>query len=339
MKYFVGLDVSLQETFITILSSEGEVVTEKSVLTEVDDIVDFLLSQNLTYEKLGIESGQLSIHLCKGLTKSGLNAICVDARHMSRLLSAKKVNKNDRNDALGIADMIRVNLYKEVKIKSDESCQIKILLGGRRQLVGVRQQTMATIRGLLKIQGIKIKPRINFNQTVIDNLLKNVNDKMIKLTIKSLLDALRQIESSLLELDQAAIKLCKNDEDCKLLTTIPGVGVVTAMTYKSTLDGAARFKDSSLVGAYMGLTPKQYASGEIDRHGSISKMGPKECRTMLYEAAQCLLIRSKKKSKLRSWGLKLKKKKGNKKAITATARKLAVIMHQMLIDRKEFCYQ
>ena len=334
MKYYVGLDVSLQETFITILSSEGEVIAEKSVLTEIGDIVDFLLSQNLIYEKIGIESGQFSIYLCKGLSKVGLNVICVDARHMSRLLQARKVNKNDKNDSFGIADMMRVNLYKEVKIKSDFSCQIKILLGGRRQLVRVRQQIMSTIRGLLKIQGIKIRPKIIFTQKLIDNLLK-VSDETTRLTFKSLITSLKQIESSLSELDKQAIELCKNDEDCKLLTTIPGVGFVTAMTYKSTLDEVARFKDSTLVGAYMGLTPKQYSSGD----GSISKQGPKESRTMLYEAAQCLLIRSKKKSKLRSWGLKLRKKKGNKKAITAVARKLAVIMHQMLIDRKEFCYQ
>ena len=339
MEYYCGLDVSMQETFITILDSKGEMVAEKSVLTEVKDIAQYLLSLDIVYQKIGIESGQFSIYLCKGLREDfGLNAICVDARHMSRLLQARKVNKNDRNDAFGIADMMRVNLYKEVKVKSDESCKIKILLGGRRKLVGVRLEIMATIRGLLKMEGIKIKPRIIFDQNLMDNLLKDSNSAT-KLTIKSLIASLKQIESSLSKLDKEAIKLCKNDEDCQLLTTVPGVGFVTAMTYKSTLDEVARFRDSSLVGSYMGLTPKQYSSGQIDRHGSISKQGPRECRTMLYEAAQCLLVRSKKKNKLKSWGLKLAKKKGKKKAIVAIARKLAVIMHQMLIDRKEFCYK
>jgi len=129
-----------------------------------------------------------------------------------------------------------------------------------------------------------------------------------------------------------------NDQDCKLLTTVPGVGVVTAMTYKATIDDEKRFKKSSAVGAYIGLTPKQYSSGEVNRQGNISKMGDKHTRTILYEAAQSLLITCKKKSKLKSWGLKLAKKKGRKKAIVALARKLAVIMHRMLVDKKEFCY-
>jgi len=337
MKYYVGLDVSLQETFIVILDQNGKMIKEAVVLSDPKSIGNYLLAQNIEYEKIGIESGQLSIYLCKGLIERGLNAICVDARHMSKLLSAK-INKNDRNDGYGIANMMRVNLYKEVKIKSDSSCQIKILLGGRRQLVRTRQQIMGTIRGLLKIHGIKIPPKILFKQKYIMELLKD-SDNISKLTIKSLLSSLTQIEKSLFKLNKEAIKLTKKDQDCKLLTTIPGVGSITAMTYKAALDEAERFKDSYTVGAYMGLTPRQYASGEIDRHGSISKMGPKECRTMLYEAAQSLLARSRKKSKLKTWGLKIAKKKGNKKAIVATARKLSVIMHQMLIDRKEFCYQ
>lgn len=86
--------------------------------------------------------------------------------------------------------------------------------------------------------------------------------------------------------------------------TTPEVGIITAMIYKATLDNPERFKNSETVGAYLGLTPKQYASGAIDRHGSISKMGPKECRTMLYEAAQTFLMCVKASSKLKSWGLR-----------------------------------
>jgi transposase len=120
------------------------------------------------------------------------------------------------------------------------------------------------------------------------------------------------------------------------MTTIPGVGVITAMTYKSNIDEPSRFENSEDVAAYIGLTPKQYASGEIDRHGSISKMGSKFCRTALYEAAQNIICISKKQTKLKKWGMKLLKKKGAKKAIVAVARKLAVIMHRMLVDRTEF---
>lgn len=155
MKYYSGLDVSLKETFISIVDEKGEIIKEGIVSSESSTIAEYLMKQGLEYELIGIESGQLSISLCKGLLSEGLKVVCVDARHMAAALSAR-INKNDKNDARGIAQMMRVGLYKEVQIKSDESCALKVLLGARRQLVNNKQQIIGTIRGLLKIYGIKL---------------------------------------------------------------------------------------------------------------------------------------------------------------------------------------
>lgn len=339
MKHYSGLDVSLKETFISIIDEKGKIVKEGVVASESSAIAEFLLGQNKKYESIGIESGQLSISMCKELRNLGLPVTCVDARHMAAALSAR-INKNDKNDARGIAQMMRVGLFKEVLVKSDEACQVKIILGSRRQLIRCREQIAGTIRGLLKIYGIKVNQRLssaNFAlkvQEMVHNL-----DEISQTSIESLVHSLEIIEESTRKLDKMLSEQSKKDEDCKLLTTVPGVGIIVAMTYKAAIDDLHRFETSYTVGAYMGLSPRQYASGEIDRHGSISKMGPVDCRNMLYEAAQVLLVKCKRTFKLRSWGLKLKKKKGMKKAIVAVARKLAVIMHKMLIDRKEFCYQ
>ncbi|UVW83824.1 IS110 family RNA-guided transposase [Wolbachia endosymbiont of Aedes albopictus] len=339
MKHYSGLDVSLKETFISIIDEKGKIVKEGVVASESSAIAEFLLGQNKKYESIGIESGQLSISMCKELRNLGLPVTCVDARHMAAALSAR-INKNDKNDARGIAQMMRVGLFKKVLVKSDEACQVKIILGSRRQLIRCREQIAGTIRGLLKIYGIKVNQRLssaNFAlkvQEMVNNL-----DEISQTSIESLVHSLEIIEESTRKLDKMLSEQSKKDEDCKLLTTVPGVGIIVAMTYKAAIDDLHRFETSYTVGAYMGLSPRQYASGEIDRHGSISKMGPVDCRNMLYEAAQVLLVKCKRIFKLRSWGLKLKKKKGMKKAIVAVARKLAVIMHKMLIDRKEFCYQ
>ena len=338
MDYYIGLDVSLSTTFISIVDEKGKIIEEQNMTTDSDVIADFLNKKGLSYKKIGIESGQLSISLCKKLLSKGLNVICVDARHMAAALSAR-INKNDKNDARGIAQMMRTGLYKEVLVKSDEACRVKILLGSRRQLVRVRQQLNGTIRGLLKIHGIKIGPRSDrniFNERIRQEI-KGL-DNISRSSIEELIINVESLEKSLAQLNKLATELCKKDEDCRLLTTVPGVGEITALTYKATIDDAARFNKSEVVGAYVGLSPRQYSSGEIDRHGSISKMGPKECRTMLYEAAQSIITVSKRNSKLKSWGLKLAKKKGTKKAIVAVARKLGVIMHKMLVDRKEFVY-
>ncbi|WMT84123.1 IS110 family transposase [Wolbachia endosymbiont of Listronotus oregonensis] len=339
MKYYSGLDVSLKETFISIVDEKGKIIKEEVVASESDAIAKCLLGQDKEYEVIGIESGQLSISMCKELRNFGLPVICVDARHMAAALSAR-INKNDKNDARGIAQMMRAGLYKEVLVKSDESCKIKVALGSRRQLICNKQQIIGTIRGLLKIYGIKLGKGAKFEIFAlrIQDAMNNL-DEISRSSIEALVCSLETIEESIRKLDKILSGQGEKDEDCKLLTTTPGVGMIVAMTFKAAIDNPYRFETSYTVGAYIGLTPRQYASGEVNHHGSISKMGPVECRSMLYEAAQVLLVVNKKKFKLKSWGLKLAKKKGMKKAIVAVARKLAVIMHRMLVDKTEFCYQ
>lgn len=337
MEYYIGLDVSLQETSVCVIDKTNKIIAETIIASDCEVLATYLAKNNYKQTSIiAIESGQLSIPLCKGLRAKGCNVICVDARHMASALSSR-INKNDKNDALGIARVLQTGWYKEVQIKSDENCELKVLLGSRRQLVSSRQQIMGTARGLLKIYGIKLGASTNGFAEQAAKQMKNLTE-VVRISIKLLLESLESIEKSLKEMDRLIEQHAKVDEDCKLLMTIPGVGKITAVTYKTSLDAAGRFKDSATVGAYMGLTPKQYSSGEVNRHGSISKMGPKECRCMLYEAAQSMLVVSNKHSKLKAWGMKIAKKKGNKKAIVAVARKLAVIMHKMLIDRSEFKY-
>ncbi len=332
--YYAGLDVSLDDTFVSIIDEEGKIIAEESVLTNVDSLSTYLKKINGSFKRIGIESGQLSISLCKGLSKKELPVICVDARHMAAALSSR-INKNDKNDARGIAQMIRAGLYKEVQVKSDEMCELKLILGSRRQLLRTKVKLMGTIRGLLKIYGFKIGTQAQFCDKV--RLLIKPLSSIVYSSIEALLACIEQQEESIKTMHQTLLDMGEKDEDCKRLMTIPGVGIITAMTYKITIDHPERFKHSENVGAYLGLTPKQYASGNISRHGSVSKFGSKECRATLYEAAQTLLMRVKTPLKIRSWGLKLAKKKGNKKAIVAVARKLSVIMHRMLIDKKDFC--
>lgn len=337
MSYYSGLDVSLKTTFISIVDEKGKIVRESEIATDIDCIKNYLLEGGEEYISIGLESGQLSIPLSKGLLKFGLPIKCVDARHMAAALSAR-INKNDKNDARGIAQMMRVNLYNEVQVKTDEACQHKVLLGSRNQLLNNQRQLKGTIRGLLKIWNIRIEAKRS--RSFISTVQERIKDLDIvsQSSITALLNSLSSIEKSVAELDELLMKVGKKDKDVQLLISTPGVGMITALTYKATLDDPRRFKHSAAVGAYLGLTPRQYASGEINRHGSISKMGPAICRSALYEAAFVLLVRCKRSCKLKAWGLKLMKKKGLKKAVVAVARKLAIIMHRMLMDKKEFNY-
>ena len=130
--------------------------------------------------------------------------------------------------------------------------------------------------------------------------------------------------------------MARGDEVCKRLMTVPGVGPIISLAYKATIDDPSRFKSSKAVAAHIGLTPRVYQSGEIDRSGNISKCGDKLLRHALYEAANSHLRISKKNSVLKAWGVKLAKRIGNKKALVAVARKLAIIMHRMWVNGSTF---
>ncbi len=155
MKYFTGLDLSLTTTFVAIVDGNNKIIKEGFVKTDIEEIFNFLEIEKFPNQKIGIESGQLSISMCKGLIQKGLDVVCVDARHMAAALSAR-INKNDKNDARGIANMIRVDCYKAVAVKSDEACQIKMLLGSRRQIINNRLQLCGTIRGLYHFPSLTI---------------------------------------------------------------------------------------------------------------------------------------------------------------------------------------
>src|SRR5262249_25957654 len=132
------------------------------------------------------------------------------------------------------------------------------------------------------------------------------------------------------------VRRAGNDAQVRRFMTVPGVGAITALCFLATIDDPTRFKRSRSVGAYLGLTTRRYASGEIDWTGRISKCGDKMLRSYLYEAANVMLTRVAKWSALKAWGIRIAKRTGLRKAKVDVARKLAVILHRMWIDGTEF---
>ena len=137
-------------------------------------------------------------------------------------------------------------------------------------------------------------------------------------------------------LHRCLLAIVRDDDVCRRLMTVPGVGPVVALTYRATVDVPARFRNSKAVGAVFGLTPSKYQSGEVNRTGAISRCGDEMMRMMLYEAAQIVLVRSTKWSWLKAWAMKIARHRGLKKAIVALARRLAAIMHRIWVDGTEF---
>ncbi len=158
----------------------------------------------------------------------------------------------------------------------------------------------------------------------------------LALIVEPLLVVRRVMRQQFIVLDKMLLDTVRHDPVCRRLMTAPGVGVVVALTYRATVDQPQRFVHSRAVGAHVGLTPRRYQSGEIDYDGSVSKSGDTMLRTMLYEAAQSLLVHPGKWSWLKAWGLRVAQRRGMRRAIVAVARRLAVVLHRMWVDGTEF---
>lgn len=337
MRYYVGLDVSMKETFICIEDETGKIMHQGRSKTDPELIANYLKKFQLSIAKVGLESGSLSHWLTEELRKLDIPAICIDARQMASILSVQ-INKTDKNDAKGIADAMRCSLYREVIQKSHQAIEIGTLMGSRRLMVMQKVQLKNAIRGFLKTYGIRLGSigDVSFIEKVKEKLSDQL--ALLKESIDGLLMCYQKVCEELKKLTKKVEELVEADEDAKRFMTIPGVGPITALTYKMEIDDPRKFKSSRSVGAYLGMTPRQYSSGETKKQGRVSKCGSQEMRSLLNEAATVLLCTSKKWSKLKAWGLKIQRKHGFKKATMAVGRKLAVIMHRMMMDKTDFIY-
>lgn len=335
MGYYVGLDVSMKETFICVMDKAGKIIKEGRSKTDPVEIADHLKKLKLDLTIAGIESGSLSQWLVDGLTKLSIPVICIDSRKMATII-ALKVNKTDKNDARSIADAMRCEMYKRVSPKSKESLEMNTLIASRRLMVEQKVQLSNTIRGLLKTYGIR------FGSCRENVFVKKVKElpldgcSIAKEGIKRLLNCYEHLLEELEVTTKTIEEIAQKDEEIKRLMTIPGIGLITATSYKSEIDDPKRFKNARAVGAYLGMTPRQYSSGDTIKQGKISRCGSKEVRFLLNEAAAVVLSRSKQWSKLKAWGLKIQRKHGFKKGAMAVGRKLAVIMYRMLVDKTDF---
>jgi transposase len=334
MEYYVGLDVSLKQTSICVVNQTGLVVREGVVDSDPEAIAAFLRAKAPGAVRIGLETGPTATWLWTELKRLGLPVICIDARHAKAVLKMQ-INKSDRNDAVGIARIMQTGWFKEVRVKDLDSHAVRALLASRALLVKIKRDLENQVRGLLKNFGLVIG-RAKFNVFAVraEELIEGRPELVA--AVRPLLDARQAIEQQVDDLDRKVQKLARHNAQVRRFMSVPGVGPVTALCFKATIDDPARFKRSRSVGAYVGLTTRRHASGELDWSGRISKCGDAMLRMYLFEAAGVLLTRVPKWSALKAWGTRLIKRNGLRKAKVAVARKLAVILHRMWIDGTEF---
>ena len=333
MEYFAGLDVSLETISICIVNADGDILLERKIEAEPAAIVAVLKHFGRPLKRIGLEAGPTSSWLFSELRRIGYPAICLECRHVKAGLSAMR-NKTDRNDARGIAQLVRLGWFRQVHVKSEEAQRIRMLLLNRQQLLTKAQDFENSVRGSLKVFGLRIGAvtRRGFEARVLE--LVADSPSLLAIT-EPMLRVRRVLIEEFERLDRLCRQLAQRDPVCRRLMTVPGVGVVVSLTYRTGIDSPERFPRSRDVGAHFGLTPKRYSSGQTDYDGRISRCGDELVRTALYQAAHVLLHHGR-WSSLRSWAMRIAKRGSVKAAKVALARRLAVVMHRMWVDGTDF---
>ena len=334
MENYAGIDVSLELASVCVVDAKGKVVKETKVGSNPQALVAFFNGLGFPVMRIGLEAGPLSQWLHAGLTQAGFETVLLETRHVKAALSAMTV-KTDRKDARGIAHLIRMGWFRPVHAKSVGSQEVRALLVARKQLQRKLKDVELSIRGILRGFGLKVGQvaRTKFEWRIRELV---AGQTVLEQVTAAMLAARAALLAEFNKLHKMILNIVRDDKVCRQFMTVPGVGALVAITFKSAVDDPHRIKKSKAAGALFGLTPKKYQSGELDVTGGITRIGDQMVRSTLYEAAHTLLSRLTRFSALKKWGLDVAKRRGLKRAKVAVARKLAVILHRMWIDGTTF---
>jgi transposase len=309
-------------------------VREARGASEPEALVAFFRGLGLAMERIGLEACSLAAWLHEGLAAAGLPAVCVETRRAKAAMGAMP-NKTDRNDARGLAQIVRTGWYRAVHVKSPACRSWRALLAARRLVLNKMRDVENGPRALLREAGLKLgRPARKEFAARVRELIGA--DAVLSASAEPLLGIIAAMTGELAQLTRRVLDIARAEPVCRRLMGVPGVGPLTALTFRATIDQPSRSRRSRDVGAHLGLTPKRYQSGESDVQGGISRCGDELAGTALHEAAHSLLVRSRKWSALRAWGMQVAKRRGMARARVAVARKLACVLHRMWADDAEF---
>lgn len=335
MDHYAGIDVSLEHSSVCVVDANGKIAREGKAASEPDALISWLRSLGYELSRIGLEAGPLSQWLFAAMREAGLAVELLETRHVHKAFEAMPV-KSDRNDARGIAQLMRLGWFRPVHCKSMGAQETRSLLTARKLVQSKLRDTENSLRGILRGFGLKVgkTTELGFAGRINELVVGHPHLEMIA---KALLAVHAVLRNEFKAFEKQVRKLARSDTRARLLMSTPAVGPIVALTYASAIDNPGRFKSSKQVGAHFGLTPKRHQSGETDYTGRISKLGDGSVRTALYEAANIMLTKPLKGcSTLKSWAMRIARRAGMSKAKVALARRLAVIMHRMLADRTVF---
>jgi transposase len=335
MQHYAGIDVSLECSSVCVVEASGAIVREGKVASEPEALIAWFGTLELGLERIGLEAGPLSQWLYAALLQAGFAVELLETRHVRDAFKAMPV-KSDRNDARGIAQLMRLGWFRPVHCKSIGAQETRAMLTARKLVQTKLLDVENSLRGILRGFGLKVgkTTRRSFAGRIEELVARHPSLRVIA-------EALLAVRAVLLRefsgFEKRVRMMARSDAKARLLMSTPSVGPIVALTYAAAIDDPGRFKSSKQAGSHFGLTPKKYQSGETDRTGRISKIGDASVREALYQAAHVMLTKPVKGcSELKSWAMRIARRAGMPKAKVALARKLAVVMHRMLVNGAAF---
>jgi transposase len=335
MDHYAGIDVSLECSSVCVVDASGKIVREGKVASEPEALAAWFGSLDYELTRIGLEAGPLSQWLYAALKPAGFAVELLETRHVRDAFKAMPV-KSDRNDARGIAQLMRLGWFRPVHCKSIAAQETRALLTARKLVQTKLLDIENSLRGILRGFGLKV------GRTTAKSFAGRIEELVVgHPNLEAVAAALLAVRAVLLRefagFEKRVRGLARSHATARLLMTTPSVGPIVALTYASAVDDPGRFRSSKAAGAHFGLTPKKYQSGETDIDGRISKIGDASVREALYQAAHVMLTKPiKGAAALKSWAMRIARRAGLRKAKVALARKLAVVLHRMLADDKPF---
>lgn len=337
MEYYAGLDISEEATSVCVVDGRGRVVSEAKVVTDPGALAVHLSGFGADLSQVGLEAGALTPWLAREMAVSGLPVVVIETRRMKAYARASAV-KTDRRDAKMIALALRAGLFQAVHVKDEAAHKRRLMLSARSMLLGQARRLQVKIRGDLKPFGIRLG-RVGSGGFAARVKARLADRPDLLAIVAPMLDMRTALLARMRDYDREIKRLAAADPVCRRLMTVPGVGPITAFAFRASVDRPERFARSAEVPALFGLVPRIDQSGEQDRTGAISKAGDAMMRSLLFEAANALLTRTRKSFALKRWAMKVAKRRGMNRARVALARRLAVILHRMWLDGTEFRLQ
>jgi transposase len=326
------MDVHKVKTQICVCSEDGEIF-EQSFRTTRERLSEVLGARPRA--RILLEAATESEWVARWLEDLGHEVIVADPNFAPMYATLSRRIKTDRRDARALMEACVKGNYRAAHRLSDPQRRVRAQLAARANLVQARVRLIGVVRALLRQHGLRVSPGIaeSFGQRV-GSVEK---PGWLTDTLRPLLVVFDSINHELKSMDRAIRKLVSDDPIVRRLNTAPGVGPVTAAAFVATIDQVQRFKSARQVRSYLGLVPSESSSAERHHRGGITKTGNGRMRSLLVEAAWCVLHTTRDDAEcLRSWARQIALRRGRQIAVVALARRLAGILYAMWRDERDF---